>query len=500
MPKFKISHKYLIFFILTLILCLAAFLRFYRIREYMTFLGDEGRDMLVVKRMIVDHKLTLLGPITSVGSMYMGPIYYYMMAPFLFLWHLDPVGPSIMVVILSVATVFLVYLLGSGLFNPETGLIAALLYADSPLTILYGRASWNPNVVPFFSVLLIYSLFRVVEKKQYNWLLITGLNLGILIQLHYVTFMFFPIILFSLFLIRFRIPVKQYLLSAVFFIAAYSPFLLFELRHQFVNTMAVIRFVLGNPSSNHTPLIFSFINNLNDVSVRLFWRLIIPESAELTKIFLGLLIVFYIIYFRKFRRKNEYGSSFKLLFIWLGVGLLSFGLYKGPIYDYYFGLLFGVPFILTGFALSFLAWKIIYGKIIAALIIAILLFFSFKHSPLAIEPNNLLRNSEEIARFIYDKDNGQKYNFALISGHNSDHAYRYFLEIWGNPPVTIENEVIDPKRTTVTDQLFVVCEEKICQPLGHPLWEIAGFGRAEIAGQWKVVTATVFKLVHYKQN
>ena len=32
----------------------------------------------------------------------------------------------------------------------------------------------------------------------------------------------------------------------------------------------------------------------------------------------------------------------------------------------------------------------------------------------------------------------------------------------------------------VTEQLIVVCEDKECQPLGYPLWEVAGFGRAEI--------------------
>ena len=123
--------------ILLVILFLGAFLRLYRINEYMTFLGDEGRDMLVVKRMIVDHKFTLLGPITSVGSMYMGPVYYYMMVPFLWLWHLDPVGPAVMVALFGVATIFLVYLTGATFFHPQVGLVASALYAISRLPIVY---------------------------------------------------------------------------------------------------------------------------------------------------------------------------------------------------------------------------------------------------------------------------------------------------------------------------------------------------------------------------
>src|SRR3990167_8652478 len=140
--------------ILVVIFVLAAILRFWRIDEYQTFLGDEGRDVLVVKRMLLDGKFTLLGPITSVGSIYMGPVYYYFTAPFLYLWNFDPVGPAIMVAFFSIATIYFVYRIGSDYFHQIVGLTAALTYFVSRLTIVYGKSSWNPNVVPFFAVLL----------------------------------------------------------------------------------------------------------------------------------------------------------------------------------------------------------------------------------------------------------------------------------------------------------------------------------------------------------
>jgi hypothetical protein len=72
------------------------------------------------------------------------------------------------------------------------------------------------------------------------------------------------------------------------------------------------------------------------------------------------------------------------------------------------------------------------------------------------------------------------------------------LEIWGSKPVTIQNFEKDPERKSVTDQLFVVCEVRDCKPLGHSLWEIAGFGRAEIAGRWPAPGGiTVIKLIRY---
>jgi hypothetical protein len=103
-----------------------------------------------------------------------------------------------------------------------------------------------------------------------------------------------------------------------------------------------------------------------------------------------------------------------------------------------------------------------------------------------------------IAAFVMTKTDTKPFNFALITGGNSDHAYRYFFTIWGHPPVTIQYSLVDPKRETVTDQLFVICESLPCLPLGNSLWEIAGFGRAEIEGHWNVSVVEIYKLVHYK--
>ena len=96
------------------ILLIASFFRLYRVRDYLVFLGDEGRDALVWQRMIVDHKFTLLGPTASVGGFYLGPVYYYLTLPFAWASHLDPVGPAYFVSFLGIATVYLVYLFGKG--------------------------------------------------------------------------------------------------------------------------------------------------------------------------------------------------------------------------------------------------------------------------------------------------------------------------------------------------------------------------------------------------
>src|SRR5438477_9425897 len=102
--------------LLIFILIFASFLRLYKIADYLTFLGDEGRDVLTVYNILHGH-FTLLGPTASVGGFFLGPIYYYFMAPFLWLSQYDPTGPAIAIALLGVATVWLIYKIGKEFFG-----------------------------------------------------------------------------------------------------------------------------------------------------------------------------------------------------------------------------------------------------------------------------------------------------------------------------------------------------------------------------------------------
>ena len=131
----------------------------------MTFLGDEGRDVLVVYN-ILHGKLTLLGPTASVGCFFLGPVYYYFMAPFLLIFNYNPVGPAVMVALFGIVTVYLIYKFASEIFNYRVGLISALLYSISPVVIAYSRSSWNPNIFPFFSLLTLYIIYKALVKNN----------------------------------------------------------------------------------------------------------------------------------------------------------------------------------------------------------------------------------------------------------------------------------------------------------------------------------------------
>ena len=351
-----IKTNQLEFIILAFILLLAAFLRLYRIADYMTFLGDEGRDVLVVKRIIVDHKFTLLGPTASVGGFFLGPFYYYLMVPFLWLFRLNPVGPAVMVALFGLATVFLLYKVGREFFDSWVGLLAAGFYAISPLVIAYSRSSWNPNLMPFFSLLIIWLTRKLVLEKKPQFLGLVGFLLGLTIQLHYLAVFLMVVIGIYLLLFFRRFKYLKYYFGAIGgFILGWSPFLLFELRHHFPNFRTLYRFILFGEEVGFVAQ--KFLPIVTDVSFRLFNRLVVNNQTILAHLLLFLTLMIFVFNWFKKRKQKGFLATYSLLGLWLLVGVTLFGFYQKPIYDYYLGFMFPLPFLLTALVFNKIAKK-----------------------------------------------------------------------------------------------------------------------------------------------
>jgi 4-amino-4-deoxy-L-arabinose transferase-like glycosyltransferase len=519
-PLFKFLSKNYNNLILILILVVASFYRLYRIMDYMTFLGDEGRDVLVAYQ-ILHGNLTLLGPTASVGGFFLGPIYYYFMAPFLWLFNYNPVGPAIMVAIFGIATVWLIYKVGTEFFGSLVGLVASGLYAISPLVVTYSRSSWNPNLMPFFSLFALYLTYKAMEKRSIKLLILLGFVFGILMQLHYLS-LFLGVIIFAYILLFQLVYFKnnlflevseKYLFIFLGFVVGWSPFLAFEIRHKFLNSISIFNFIFHSGDTgggNHLIVIIS------DVFFRVFGRLVanFPVLGNVNTwsklgvdfwsffaLVLGLAGSFFLIYkcFKEYRSHSLDFAKYSLIVLWLVIGVGLFGFYKKSIYDYYFGFMFPLPFLIVGVLLKNI-WTNRMGKILSILIFFSLVLLNSLTPPFAAPANRQLAQIEEISGVVAEKTEDKAYNFALIAGGNSDYAYRYFFTLWHKEPTTIQPTYLDPQRKTVADQLLVVCEVPDCRPLGYSLWEIAGFGRAEIAGDWDVSVVKVFRLEHYREK
>ncbi len=478
--------------LLVLILLIAAFLRLYRIKDYLIFLGDQGRDVLVVAKMIKEHKLILLGPTASVGGFYLGPFYYYLMILPLWLACFDPVGPAIMVALFGIMTVFMLYFFLKVVFNQQLALLSSFFYAISPLTVRNSRFSWNPNVLPFFSLAFFFCLYLSKLKKQRWLILISGILLGICCQLHYLALILAPIGIF----LNFERKIKEWFLNCLYLflgcLISLSPFIIFEFRHNFTNFRAIFEFITRkNGAVAFYPL--SLLPAFFEISARIFADFLGLQKNFLLNISLYILLTSLL--FLLFRTKNKKKKIGILIIItWWLLGAIFLRFYQGTIYEYYYGYLYPLPAIALGFIFGFFFQKKFFLiKALSAGFVVFLVYNCLSKQPILKVPNKMLAQTQRIAKSIISKSRGRPYNFALISKGNSDHAYRYFLEIERSGPTPLEKRV--------EEQLFVVCESEICQPLGHPLWEIAAFGRAEVAEVWEdQVGIRIFRLVHHADS
>lgn len=495
--------------LLVLIFLIGAFLRFYRLPEYMTFLGDEGRDALVWLRMIRKGKFVLIGPVTSIGNMYLGPLYYYLALPWFILFGLSPIGPSVMVAVLGMATVGLVWWVAREWFNREAGLVAAFLYAISPVVVVYSRSSWNPNVMPFFALLTIYAVYQFWFKQKFWWLPISGLFLSLVIQSHYLglllislVFLFWLLTLLTIF--KERKKLKTFLLYSllmvfVFSVLTLAPLVWFDLRHNFINFKAFKTFFTVRQTTVNLKF-YKAIPNLWDLANQVSTRLLAAKDEKAGSWLVLLLLVglFGFSFLRYFKKSNwrkiwRENKLLILVLIWFLVGLFGLGNYKQHIYDHYFGFFFPAPFLLLGWVLSQFWQTKFLGKVITIIALVFLIFLSWQKCPLKNEPNNQLGRTKKIAQFIIDQSEGKPFNLGLIAERNYAAAYAFFMEKWGTPPTDIE-----PLRAeeTITDQLFVVCEKLPCQPTTDSQAEIANFGWSKIDQEWKINGIEIYKLIH----
>jgi 4-amino-4-deoxy-L-arabinose transferase-like glycosyltransferase len=479
---------------LALLLSLAAFLRLYRISEYMQFQGDEGRDALVLYRMAVEHKFTLIGPGTSIGNMYNGPLYYYLILPAYILGRLSPVAPSILVALIGVATVWLVWKVGREWFSPRAAATAAILYAVAPTVIIYSRSSWNPNVMPFFALLTIYGVWRVFKGSSPWWIVVAGVALAFAIQSHYLGLLLVPTAgLWALLAYRrATAPERRRLRPAYFaglaaFLVLMSPLLLFDLRHNWLNARAMDAFFTQRQETVNLK-VYKALPNLGPLFIDIITRLIAAFSVPLAQAISLLVIIGTVV--EVFRTK--WRPSLWLLFTWIGFGLLGLGLYKQHIYDHYYGFFFPAFFLLTGVALDSLVRRFkIAGNLVAALVVVALVYVNLSVSPLRATPNDIYQKTQVAAHQIEAAAAGQPFNLGMIAKNNYDAGYRYIL--------TREQANLRTIPPTVTEQLFVVCELKFsdCHPVGHPQTEIARFGWTKIDQVWRYAWGTtVFRLVH----
>ena len=455
------------------IVAIASILRFWHLESLTTFSGDQGYDFLIVKRMLVDGKWTLLGPKLGpqnpIGNVYLGPAYYYLIAPFLLIFNFDPIGPSVLMVILSIATIVTIYLICINFFSKKIAVLASSLYAINVPLIEQSRVALNPFPIPFFASVALLSSSKILTLKRQTliWPIILGFALGILFQLHYLA----VALIFTIFLILlFTKKLRSLLYSVCALIVAILPQLLFELRHQFFITNQIARRIFyGQDLSSPGVIKLQIAESLKILSKSF---LLTDHFIFLSSITLTILLIVYA------KKNGQSGKILILLAISVLAAVLSASLYSASMQLHYFASIYPSLVILMAIAINeafnylknFLL-KIIFLVLVVQIFAASILNLDFNRTNGYTMPEgwNMIGVKKASSTIAADIDSSAKYNVAAtLDGDTRARPYRYLLEVKNKMP-------LDVVHYPQADVIYLISRDGEDAVKNYKVWEVASF-------------------------
>src|SRR5579859_2888257 len=202
------------------------------------FKYDEARVAGLTDLLVHNGQLPATSIVTSAGVQN-SPIVVYLLAPAAFIsWR--PEVLTGFVAILNVIAVVLTALMVQRFWGPRAGILCGLLYAVAPLAIHYSRKIWAPEMMPWLSVICLWSLLLVFERGR-PWFLVTAAAAcSALVQLHQAAVWLLPgMLLVAAFNWR-RLRPLPVLTAVVISLVVATPYANYEYTHQWADLRALL--------------------------------------------------------------------------------------------------------------------------------------------------------------------------------------------------------------------------------------------------------------------
>lgn len=463
----KLSRNHLI---LGLILAVGLFFRIYQPASRLEFAHDGDLYSWIVKDIVVDRHIRLIGQQTSAMGVFIGPLFYYMLVPFFLLFKMDPIGGVVPITIISMATIFSYYWVFSKLFAKTAGLIGAFLQAVLLSPVYFDRA-----VVPSTPTNLwtIWYFFCVVSisRGNYKVLWILGLLIGLIWHIH-IALLPALIAIPVAALVSKKFPASK---SIFYFLASFfltsMPLFLFELRHNFSQTKSLYTNFFqshgaGSAGWDKINLVIMYLgHNLE----RLFF---FPNSMHLgtqtiAYLFLVLPLGLYIL--KVIKTKETL-----IFYAWIAGVILFYGLSSSQISEYYLTNVEVIFMALVSLAL----FKLLQNRKIGWAVLGVLFIVLIKNFNFFVTEERFKKGYKErkaAAEFIVQDAKDKEFPCIAISyvtspGENVGFRYFFWLnELHVNEPgsgspvytIVFPKDFIDVKGRALFGQIKIVGPDNV---------------------------------------
>ncbi len=466
----KQKNILLITFLLSMVPLLTLFFKIW-LGEF-AFWYDPARDLLSA----VDNlsKPTLIGPTSGIPGVFYGPYWIWLLSLGTF-FSLDP-----RVVTLIAITVPYIILFPFILWRFSSTLSPLVLSLLWLLFLLgfnnYFTDLWNPHLAPLLiiaTIFLIFSLNHSVSIRNLLTTVVAGFTMGLVMNFH-LSFgigMFFGIIMYLIgeniyFFIKTK-KKKSFILPTIlllspFFLGivfSFAPFLLFEIRHQFLQTTTLLNalFHYGGVVSlqglSHTEILLKFLESMAKL---------VQIPILLAGIFLLVGLVHYLISYKK-RKDQIKGNEIKLLSIVSSITLGVLFIYltaKNPIWDYHFIGVEVLFLLLIGIIInkSSLLKKILTVWVVILVMISMYAFFSKVGKEHTVIAGTLIAK-QKVVEQVLKEAGGTDYTVFAYNPAIYTYDYSYLFKWMDGKDVSYRPELVP----TGKDVVFIIFPEKIAK-------------------------------------
>lgn len=307
------------------------------------FSTDIARDFFLLEE-LHQKTIVLIGPKSSTG-LFHGPLWTYLNYPAYAIGHGNPVIVGWFWILLIIGSLILSFLIAKKLFNTTTAYLFTLMVAE--YCVFHAKGLYNPHGAMFLLPAFFYFFIRYLETHKLKHLFLHIFVAACVIQFQMAVGIPFLILSFLYIAVNaIKFQRKKHLLSFFLILIPLGNFLLFDLRHQFILSHNVVRYLTSATQAKvHILITIKERIILMMSGIELLRRDPGGRNFVLTLILLAFLFVQV--------RDNKYKRIYlSFLYFYGGFFLLSFVNIWGILYFYFFPLFPLVFLIFSSFVTS----------------------------------------------------------------------------------------------------------------------------------------------------
>ena len=460
------------------LLVLAAALRFPDLATRGTWDADQGHDMLVLRALVRDGVIPLLGPPTSIGDVHHGALYYFLLAPAAAVTGGDsPLAVVLWIALAGIAAVGVTWWLARSMAGPVAGLVAGLAIAISPAAIDESTFIWNPNLIALSSAVALAGAWRAWTTRRPAWWLVAAAGTAVTMQCHVLGVTLLPVVgaLLVADVRRRASPserralVRVGLAGLAIIALSFLPLVIHELTSNFSEVQAALTYLRrgGDPSSLG-PLPRFLVVSSRVVS----WPLVGLITAGVSAAILAIVVVLSLASWRFVAATGPERVAAR----WLTLGLAWTALaltiispslasvVEGLPNDHYHAFADPMVLVLVGIGAAAL-WRTRNGRALALAGMLVMIAWAAGHQPPAVAPDGGFPSAADAAARVEREAGVGPVEIASLPTFKTAEAYEYPLVRDG---IKVQAVSLDQGAAIAGGVLVVVCDSLYDAAIGAP--------------------------------